>query len=52
MFENIKLFCFYNIYDEFDEVIVRAKDLEEAYYMVGYDYVLEDVIDKPWGGEI
>ena len=41
----MKLFCFYNIYDEFDEIIISAKDIEEAYMIAGYDYVLEDIIE-------
>ena len=34
-------FCFYNMYDEWDELIIEAENMEEAYYIAGYDYVLE-----------
>lgn len=42
---NEKIFCFYNIYDEWDELIIPAESMEEAYYIAGYDYVLEDIIE-------
>ena len=38
-------YCFYNMYDEFDELIIQATSIEEAYYIAGYDYVLEDIIE-------
>ena len=39
-------YCFYNMYDEFDELIIQAASMEEAYYIAGYDYVLEDIIEE------
>ena len=43
--ETTKLYCFYNMFDEFDEIIIRAESLEDAYMIAGYDYVLEDIIE-------
>jgi hypothetical protein len=42
----MSIYCFYNIYDEWDELIIPAESMEEAYYIAGYDYVLEDVIEE------